>query len=73
MITIEHADKQKIQAMYDLVAHDIDAHFEPGDVEMAELDKRWQNHISGKSKTISLAGSMANIQKHREGRNKDAI
>ncbi len=50
---IERLDKQKLEAIYTLVAEP-EVEYELTESQMAMLDKRRKDHLSGKSKSYSL-------------------
>jgi len=70
---IEHADDKKIKALYTLLESEIEPDYELSEADMIELDRRWDNYLSGKSKSIPLEESMKNIKKHREERRKNVV
>ncbi len=43
------------------------------EADMSELDRRWDNYLSGKSKTISVEDSMNNLMVHRKNRRKKEL
>ena len=65
-----HHDK-KLKAIYTLLENDMDD-VAIDEKMMKELDKRWDNHTSGKSKTYTLEESMKKIKKHRSSKKSNA-
>ena len=70
---IEHADEKKVKAMFTLVENDMEPDYEFSEAELAELDRRWENYLSGKEKSYSLEDSMSNMRKYIENKRKNAI
>jgi hypothetical protein len=62
---IDHADQNKMVAMYTLLSTDIEATsiYDEGTLNMLELTR--DNMLSGKEKTFTLEQTIANIQAHR--------
>jgi len=60
---IEHADGKKVKAMYTLVENDIEQDYEFTDEDMKELDSRWEDYLSGKTKSYTLEESKEHVDK----------
>lgn len=69
---IDHADDKKLKAIYTLLQNDMETTDLIDEKMMKELDKRWENYSTGKSKTYTLDESMKEIKKHRNGRKSNA-
>jgi len=69
---INHADDKKLKARYTLLESEIDADDAIDEKMMKELDKRWDNYSSGKSKTYTLEESMKKIKKDRSSKKSNA-
>ncbi|MCF8450042.1 MAG: hypothetical protein K9G49_09260 [Taibaiella sp.] len=69
---IDHADDKKLKAIYTLLQNDMETTDLIDEKMMKELDKRWENYSTGKSKTYTLEESMKEIKKHRNGRKSNA-
>ena len=70
---IEHADSKKVKAILTLLENDAGPEYEFTDADMKELDRRWDNYVSGKSKSYTLDEAMKNIKLHRENRKKNGL
>lgn len=70
---IDHADNKKVKAIFTLLENDIEQDYGLTDAEMKELDDRWDDYLSGKTKSHTLQESKAQIKKHRENRKKNAV
>jgi hypothetical protein len=70
---IEHADDKKVKAMFTLVENDIEPDYEFSDADMEELNRRRDNYLSGKSKSIPLEESKKNLDRYIANKKKNAI
>ncbi len=69
---IDHADDKKVKAIFTLVENDIEQDYEFTDGEMAELDRRWDDYLSGKSKSYTLEGAKEKLNKYIANKQKNA-
>jgi hypothetical protein len=69
---IDQADDKKLKAMYTLLESDMADETLVDEKMMKELDKRWDNYSSGKSKTYTLEESMEELKKHRNSKKNNA-
>ena len=68
---IDHADGKRVKAMLTLLEKDAEQDYELSDAEMKELDSRWDDHLSGKTKSYTLEESKKNINKYIEKKRKN--
>ena len=70
---IDHADSKKVRAILTLRENEPEADYEFSDADMKELDRRWDDYLSGKSKSYTLEESKTRINKYIENKRKNAV
>ena len=70
---IDHADDKKVKAMYTLVESDIEPDYEFTDADMEELDRRRDDYLSGKSKSIPLEEHKKKLDRYIANKKKNAV
>ena len=68
---IDHADDKKIKSLYTMLQSDIEQDFELTDSDMKELDSRWEDYLSGKTKSYTLEEAMDKLKLHRAEKKKN--
>jgi uncharacterized membrane protein YheB (UPF0754 family) len=69
---IEHADDKKLKAIYTLLENEVNADIADEKL-IEELDRRWDNYLSGASKTYTIDESIKEIKKHRNSKKSNAV
>jgi DNA-binding protein Fis len=62
---IEHADQNKLIAIYTLLSNEIEAPLVYDEATLNMLETTRDNMLSGKEKTYTLEQTIANIREHR--------
>ncbi len=62
---IEHADQNKVMAIYTLVCNEMETYAIYDEATLNSLEATRDNMLSGKEKTYTLEQTIANIRKHR--------
>ncbi len=62
---IEHADQEKVLAIYTLISNDIGTGVHYDEATVRGFDETLDNMISGKEKTYTLEQTLENIWKNR--------
>jgi hypothetical protein len=62
---IEHADQNKVMAIYTLVCNEMKSYAIYDEATLNSLEATRDNMFSGKEKTYTLEQTIANIRKHR--------
>ena len=70
---IDHADDNKVKAMFTLVENDMEPEHEFTEAELEELDKRREDYLSGKTKSIPWEESRKKIRKYLENKKNSAL
>jgi len=70
---IDNADSKKVKAILTLLETETVPESELSETEWKELDGRWEEYLSGKTKSYTLEESMAHIRNHIENKRKNRV
>jgi len=70
---IDHADSKKVKAILALLESETEPEYELSEAEWKELDSRWEEYLTGKTKSYTLEESKTRINKYIENKRKNGV
>ena len=70
---IDHADSKKVKAILTLLENETEPEFGLSVAEWKELDDRWEEYLTGKTKSYTLEESKGHMKKYIENKRKNGV
>lgn len=70
---VDKADSKKVKAILTLLENDDEPDYEFSDADLKEVDKRWDDYLSGKTKSIPVNESKKRINSYIAHKRKNGL